>query len=45
MKPQISIILPSYSGEKTINKTISSIFLQTYTNFELLISVYKKKKI
>lgn len=43
MKPQISIILPSYSGEKTINKTITSIFLQTYTNFELLISVYKKK--
>jgi glycosyltransferase involved in cell wall biosynthesis len=35
--PMISVILPAFNGEKTINKSIESILLQDYKNFELII--------
>jgi glycosyltransferase involved in cell wall biosynthesis len=35
--PLISIIIASYNSEKTINKTLDSIYNQTYQNFELII--------
>ena len=34
----VSIITPSYNSSKFIAKTIESILLQTYTNWELLIT-------
>ena len=34
---KVSIILPCYNNEKTINKTINSIINQTYKNWELII--------
>ena len=34
--PQISIILPVYNAERYINRTITSILQQTYTDFELI---------
>ena len=36
-KKGISIILPVYNNEKTLEKCISSILSQTYNNFELII--------
>lgn len=33
----ISIIVPTYNSEKTLLTTVSSIVLQTFTNFEILI--------
>ena len=36
-KNKISIILPTYNSEKCIDKCISSILMQTYKNFELII--------
>ncbi len=36
-KPLISIIIPTYNSEKTIKKTLNSIFNQTYKNFEIII--------
>ena len=36
-KLKVSIILPCYNNEKTINKTINSIINQTYKNWELII--------
>ena len=35
--PLISVILPVYNSEKTIEKTLNSILSQTYNNFEILI--------
>lgn len=35
--PMISVIIPAYNAEKTIKKTIESVFNQTFTNFELII--------
>lgn len=35
--PLISIILPVYNGEKTIQRTIESVLNQTFSDFELLI--------
>jgi glycosyltransferase involved in cell wall biosynthesis len=35
--PKISVILPTFNGEKTIRKSINSILEQTYENFELII--------
>ena len=37
INPLISIIIASYNSAKTINKTLDSIFNQTYRNFELII--------
>lgn len=35
--PKISVIIPAYNSEKTIQKTIESILNQTFTDFELII--------
>ena len=35
---KITIGLPVYNGQKYIKETINSILLQTYKNFELIIS-------
>jgi len=37
MKPLISIIIPTYNGEKFIDKTIKSCLNQTYENIEIII--------
>ncbi len=36
-QPQISIILPTYNGEKYIENSIDSCLIQSFTNFELII--------
>ena len=36
---KISIVLPVYNGEKTIQSTIESLLAQTYTDFELLVCI------
>src|SRR3712207_5841233 len=33
----ISVIVPAYKGEKTIQKTIESVLNQTFTDFELIV--------
>lgn len=38
MRPQISIGMPVYNGEKFINEAIDSVLAQTFTDFELIIS-------
>ncbi len=35
--PEFSIIIPLYNKERDILKTLNSVFLQTYTNFEVVI--------
>ena len=35
--PTISVIIPTYNSEKTIQKTIESVFKQTFTDFELIV--------
>jgi glycosyltransferase involved in cell wall biosynthesis len=35
--PLISVIIPVYNGEKTIQETIKSVLQQTFTDFELII--------
>ncbi len=35
--PKVSIIIPTYNGEKFINKTIESVVGQTYKDWELII--------
>ncbi|MDD7025943.1 MAG: glycosyltransferase [Lachnospiraceae bacterium] len=37
MKPKVSIILPTYNGEKYIKKSIDSIVNQTFSDWELII--------
>lgn len=37
-QPLISVLMPAYNAEEFISEAISSILLQTYTNFELIIS-------
>ena len=36
-KPQISIIVPVYNGEKWIRRCVEGIFAQTYKDWELII--------
>lgn len=36
-KPQISIIIPCYNAEDTIDRCLKSIIAQTYSNFEVII--------
>jgi glycosyltransferase involved in cell wall biosynthesis len=35
--PLISVVIPVYNGEKTINETINSVLSQTFQDFELVI--------
>lgn len=35
--PLVSIVIPTYNGGKTIKRTIESVLVQSYTNFELFI--------
>ena len=37
MKEKISIIMPIYNAEKTLNKSIESILKQTYKNLEIIL--------
>lgn len=37
MKPIVSVILPYFNAEKTLQRAIESIINQTFTNFELLL--------
>ena len=36
-KPLISLIMPLYNHERFVNKAITSIVNQTYTNWELIV--------
>ncbi|WP_017319134.1 glycosyltransferase [Mastigocladopsis repens] len=36
-KPKISVIIPAYNSEKTIQRTIESVLNQSFTEFELII--------
>ena len=33
----ISIVIPVYNGEKTIQETIKSVLAQTFTDFEIIV--------
>ena len=37
--PLVSIILPVYNGEKTLQSTLESILAQTFSNFELIVGI------
>lgn len=37
MNDLVSVIMPSYGSEKFISKSIDSVLLQTYDNWELII--------
>lgn len=37
MKPKISVITPLFNKQKTVNRAVNSVLLQTFTNLELLI--------
>ena len=37
MKPKISIIIPVYKAEKTIDKCVESVLNQTFSDWELLL--------
>ena len=37
MEKRISVVLPTYNGEKVIKKSIESVLSQTYSNWELII--------
>jgi glycosyltransferase involved in cell wall biosynthesis len=34
---KVSIIIPTYNGQKTIQETLQSVFLQTYQNYEIIV--------
>lgn len=35
--PLISVVIPVFNGEKTIQETIKSVLVQTFTNFEIIV--------
>jgi len=35
--PLISVIVPVYNGERTIQETVESVLIQTFEDFELII--------
>lgn len=35
--PQISVIVPVYNAEKSLNRCVDSILAQTFTDFELIL--------
>ena len=35
--PKVSICIPTYNGERYIEKTLNSVLLQTYDDFEVII--------
>jgi glycosyltransferase involved in cell wall biosynthesis len=35
--PAISVIIPVYNGEKTIQRTVNSVLNQTFTDFEIIV--------
>lgn len=37
MTPLVSIVVPMYNAEKTIENTINSIFCQSYSNYEVIV--------
>ncbi len=37
MKPLVSVVIPVYNSEKTIQKTLQSVIDQTYDNFEIFL--------
>ena len=37
VKGLVSVIMPAYNAEKTINRSLNSILEQSYSNFELFI--------
>ena len=37
MKPEVSVIIPTYNSENYITKALQSIFAQTYSNFEVIL--------
>ena len=36
--PFISVVIPTYNSENFIAKTLETVFLQTYNNYEVIIS-------
>jgi len=36
-KPSVSVIIPTYNSEKTIEKCLESIRNQSYTNIEIIV--------
>jgi glycosyltransferase involved in cell wall biosynthesis len=38
LRPEISICIPTYNGEKFIARTIQSVLDQTFSNFEIIVS-------
>ena len=39
MNYKVSVILPIYNGEKTLARTLESLFTQTYQDFELVVCI------
>lgn len=37
MKQKISVVVPAYNAEKSLERTVDSVLKQTYSNFEILI--------
>lgn len=37
IKPLVSVIIPAYNSNDTINETLNSVFNQSYENLELII--------
>ncbi len=36
--PFISVVIPTYNSENFIIKTLETVFLQTYNNYEVIVS-------
>ena len=37
MKPEVSIVIPTYNCEDYIDRALESVFAQTYSNFEVIL--------